>query len=50
MMSICFKEKLKISPDALNELISGCNQVGVKIVIGRLYLKKKYNLNFDVLA
>lgn len=27
MMSICFKEKLKIGPDALNELISGCNQV-----------------------
>ena len=26
MMSICFKEKIKISPDALTQLIIGCNQ------------------------
>ena len=26
MMSICFKEKLKIAPDALMEIIAGCNQ------------------------
>ena len=26
MMSVCFKEKVKIAPDALGELIVGCNQ------------------------
>ena len=26
MMSICFKEKIKIAPDALTQLIIGCNQ------------------------
>ena len=26
MMSICFKEKIKITPDALTQLIVGCNQ------------------------
>ena len=26
MMSICFKEKIKIEPNALMELIVGCNQ------------------------
>lgn len=26
MMSVCFKEKIKIAPDALNELIVSCNQ------------------------
>ena len=26
MLSVCFKEKLKISPEALTELIVGCNQ------------------------
>ena len=38
MMSICFKEKVKISPDALNELISGCNQVTIfkKVVVYEL--------------
>lgn len=26
MMSICFKEKIKITPDALTQLVIGCNQ------------------------
>ena len=26
MMSVCFKEKIKIDPQALTELITGCNQ------------------------
>ena len=26
MMSVCFKEKIKIKPEALQELIVGCGQ------------------------
>ena len=26
MMSVCFKEKIKIKPEALQELIAGCGQ------------------------
>lgn len=39
MMSVCFKEKIKISPDALNELIVGCNQ-DVRQVLHHLSMMK----------
>ncbi len=39
MLSICFKEKIKIAPDALNELIVGCNQ-DVRQVLHHLSLLK----------
>ena len=39
MMSICFKEKVKITPDALMELITGCNQ-DVRQVLHHLTLLK----------
>jgi DNA polymerase III delta prime subunit len=40
MMSVCFKEKLKISPDALTELIVGCNQD-----VRQVSVDKETNLN-----
>lgn len=39
MMSVCFKEKVKIAPDALTELIVGCNQ-DVRQVLHHLSLLK----------
>ena len=39
MMSVCFKEKLKITPDALTELIVACNQ-DVRQVLHHLSLLK----------
>ena len=39
MMSICFKEKVKIAPDALMEIITGCNQ-DVRQVLHNLTLVK----------
>ena len=39
MMSVCFKEKVKIAPDALNELIVGCNQ-DVRQVLHHLSMMK----------
>jgi len=39
MMSVCFKEKVKIAPDALNELIVGCNQ-DVRQVLHQLSMVK----------
>ena len=39
MMSICFKEKVKITPDALNQLIIGCNQ-DIRQVLHHLTLIK----------
>lgn len=39
MMSVCFKEKIKIAPDALSELIVGCNQ-DVRQVLHHLSMMK----------
>lgn len=39
MMSVCFKEKIKIAPDALLDLIVACNQ-DVRQVLGHLSLLK----------
>lgn len=39
MMSICFKEKLKVDPNALSELIVGCNQ-DVRQVLHHLTMLK----------
>merc|ERR1712115_288945 len=44
MMSICFKEKIQIKPDALTELIVGCGQ-DVRQVLHHLSMVKASNLD-----
>ena len=39
MMSVCFKEKVKIAPDALTDLIVGCNQ-DIRQVLHQLSMLK----------
>jgi len=39
MMSVCFKEKIKIAPDALTDLIVGCNQ-DIRQVLHQLSMLK----------
>ncbi|XP_040583875.1 replication factor C subunit 1 [Lepeophtheirus salmonis] len=50
MMSICFKEKIKVSPDAMAELITGCNNDVRQVLHNLTMLKARSNSNSKALT